>query len=90
MDKETGSELKPPATYKEMIEILRSRGLVIENDNKAIGILKRINYYRLTGYLLPFKINEEKYNDGTTFNQVVDLYDFDMRLFRNNSFVLWL
>lgn len=73
-------ELKPPATYKEMIEILKSRGLVIMSENRAIEILQRINYYRLTGYLLPFKVSEENYLNGTTFEQIVDLYDFDMRL----------
>ncbi|TFE24721.1 Abi family protein [Cohnella luojiensis] len=80
MDKSYESELKPPATYKEMIDILRSRGLKVGNENRATDILKRINYYRLTGYLLPYKINEEKYIDGTVFEHVVELYDFDMRL----------
>ncbi|MFD0712138.1 Abi family protein [Paenibacillus sp. GCM10027626] len=80
MDKSCEYELKPPATYKEMIGILKSRGLTVENESRAIDILKRINYYRLTGYLLPYKINEEEYIHGTTFEQVVDLYDFDMRL----------
>lgn len=73
-------ELKPPVTYKDMLNILNSRGLIIENANNAIEILKRINYYRLTGYLLPFKVNEEKYIDGITFEKIVALYDFDMRL----------
>jgi abortive infection bacteriophage resistance protein len=80
MDNNCESELKPPATYKEMVDILKSRGLTFENENRAIGILKRINYYRLTGYLLHYKVNEEKYIDGTTFENVANLYDFDMRL----------
>lgn len=74
------SELKPPATYEEMIKILKSRGLTIGNENRAMDTLKRINYYRLTGYLLPYKENTEKYIDGITFEHVVDLYNFDMRL----------
>lgn len=73
-------ELKPPATYKEMVEILKSRGLAIVNEERAIEIFQRISYYRLTGYLLPFKVNEESYLGGTTFEQIVDLYEFDMRL----------
>lgn len=73
-------ELKPPATYEEMLTLLKSRGLTIGNESRAVEILQRVNYYRLTGYLLPYKINENKYIDGTTFEQVVDLYDFDMRL----------
>lgn len=73
-------ELKPPATYKEMIKILKSRGLSVKNESRAIEILKRINYYRLTGYLLPFKVNEEKYIEGMTFEKVVELYEFDRGL----------
>lgn len=79
MDLNYQFELKPPVTYKDMLDILRSRGLTIENENNATEILKRINYYRLTGYLLPFKVNEEKYADGITFENIVNLYDFDMR-----------
>lgn len=75
-----GSSLKPPATYKHMVNILKSRGLIIKNESKAIRILKRISYYRLTGYLLPYKVSEEFYVEGTTFDQIVDLYHFDKRL----------
>lgn len=80
MDNTYESELKPPATYEEMINILKSRGLTIGNERKAIDTLKRINYYRLTGYLIPYKIDAEKYMDGTTFELIVDLYNFDMWL----------
>lgn len=80
LEKNSKLELKPPATYKEMIEILKSRGLTFRGESRAVQILKRINYYRLTGYLLLYKCDEEKYINGTSFEQVVDLYDFDIRL----------
>lgn len=34
---------------------LKTRGLVIENDLKALGYLKTIGYYRISGYLYPFR-----------------------------------
>ncbi len=72
--------LKPPATYAEMISRLKSRGLIVHDEDKAIDLLKRISYYRLTGYLLAYKLNETQYKEGLTFENIVDLYHFDMRL----------
>ena len=43
---------KPHLTYEEQIELLRDRGLIISNPAQAIRHLKRIGYYRLSGYTL--------------------------------------
>ncbi|GIQ70831.1 Abi family protein [Xylanibacillus composti] len=80
MDGNHETNLKPPATYTEMLDKFKDRGLIIQDEIKAVGILKRINYYRLTGYLLPYKLDENQYREGTTFENIVDLYHFDMRL----------
>ena len=37
--------IKEPKTFKEQIEILKSRQLTIDNDEEAINILKKVNYY---------------------------------------------
>lgn len=38
-------------TFEEQIEILKSRGLIISNEQKAIEILKQENYYNIVnGY----------------------------------------
>lgn len=63
-----------------MIVKLRSRGLIIQNEVAAIQTLKRVNYYRLSGDLLPYKVDEEKYSDGLSFEQLMELYEFDTRL----------
>ncbi len=72
-------KLKDPKTFEEQIEILRSRNMEIENEERAIEILKRTNYYRLTAYALQFKYNN-KYDNNITFDKMYKLYEFDMKL----------
>jgi abortive infection bacteriophage resistance protein len=43
---------KQPTTFEEQIEILRSRNLIIDDNQEAINILSRVNYYRLSAYML--------------------------------------
>jgi abortive infection bacteriophage resistance protein len=48
-------EVKSPTTYTEQVEILRSRGLGIPDADEAVKILKQVNYYRLSAYMLSLK-----------------------------------
>lgn len=62
---------------------LKSRGLVISDEDKAVRYLESIGYYRLSAYMYPFlKAPKEthQYKDGTTFQQVLNLYRFDKKL----------
>ena len=45
-------------TIDEQIEILRSRGLTIEDEAEAKDFLLRNNYYRVSGYSLTLRKNE--------------------------------
>jgi abortive infection bacteriophage resistance protein len=72
-------QLKPPKTFEEQLEILQSRGLKVGNYDKAIEILKRVNYYRFTAYTLTFK-QDDVFFPGTTFELIYRHYDFDARL----------
>lgn len=63
--------------------LLKSRGLVISDEDKAVRYLESIGYYRLSAYMYPFlKAPKEthQYKDGTTFQQVLNLYRFDKKL----------
>lgn len=68
--------MKKSKTVEEQLQILEKRGLVIENRDRAIEILRNVNYYTLTGYLFPFK-QGEKYQNGTSMNLAIKLYHFD-------------
>lgn len=67
----------------DLVALMKSRGLVISNDVRAILYLESIGYYRLSAYMHPFlKIPKEAhvYKEGTTFQQVLNLYRFDKKL----------
>lgn len=72
-------ELKKPLTFDEQIEKLKSHGIVIADIEEAKEILKRVNYYRFTGYALQFRKNPagSDYIEGTTFETVYHLYQVD-------------
>lgn len=73
-------------TIDEQIEILRSKGMVFEDYDKAREILLRENYFFLNGYRSPFLMNGTKrFIEGTTFDELYSLFIFD-RFFRNIIF----
>lgn len=80
---------KPATTIDEQLDLLKTRGLVIQDEDKAREILLDIGYYRLGFYLFPFEKSypqlrnrTHEYIDGATFEDAVKLYyfDFDLRL----------
>jgi abortive infection bacteriophage resistance protein len=75
----TESTIKKPTTFIERVNILKSRNLQIEEEEKAIETLKRINYYRLSAYMLSFK-SSDRFYDGVSFSDVYNLYNFDKKL----------
>lgn len=82
-------KLKPFKNFDEQLNKLKGRNLEIEKDNEEVAksILMRINYYRFTAYLLPFKTDEDKYLIGTKFNTIYNIYEFDRKL-RNITITL--
>jgi abortive infection bacteriophage resistance protein len=69
-------------TYEQQIQRLRNKNLTIPNKDTAITILQRVGYYALiTGYKDLFKnLTTKKYRDGTTFEDILALYQFDEQL----------
>ena len=57
---------KPPLTFQEQLELLESRGLVVSDRALALRWLGRVNYYRLSAYLYPFRLpGSDSYKVGT-------------------------
>lgn len=83
---ETGSTeesklIKPPKTFAEQVDILKRRNLIISNEQRAIEVLKRINYYRLSAYFLSLKQEgTDLFIDGTAFDKIYRIYEFDVKL----------
>ena len=77
-DKEMDN-VKRPTTFEEQINILKSRDLRIESDERAINILSSVNYYNFTGYLYTYKDRSGMYN-GITFDKAYRIYLCDKRI----------
>jgi abortive infection bacteriophage resistance protein len=73
---------KEAFTIEEHITQLIERGLIISNTEEAKHYLTNISYYRLAGYWWPMQSNktEHKFKEGSTFNDVISLYNFDSEL----------
>jgi len=71
----------------EQVEILRNKGLIINDEQYAMEVLFRENYFFLNGYRHLFMKSESNrtYIPGTTFEELYSLFLFD-RTFRNILF----
>jgi len=49
---------KPFLTYQQQLDLLKSRGLVVHDDEKALSTLRSISYYRLSAYSLTLRTND--------------------------------
>lgn len=71
---------KPALNVDEQIELLKSRGLIINNAEFAKQILSNITYYRLSCYMKYFQIDKDEYTKNVKFEDIVELYNFDEEL----------
>lgn len=82
---EQARPLKPPTSVPEQIELLRSRGMAVD-DELASQWLEAVLYYRLSAYWYPLRRvdTEEHVEDGfvpgADFADVVALYEADRKL----------
>ncbi|CAM4401764.1 Abortive infection bacteriophage resistance protein [Pedobacter westerhofensis] len=73
---------KTATTIAEQIALLKERGLEITDDRRAEKYLITVGYYRLTGYMYHFQLDDgrHKFKKGTTFEDIIDTYNFDKKL----------
>lgn len=75
--------VKPFLTYEKQLEnLIDKKQLIIENKEYALAKLQDVSYYSLIdGYKnLFYNPMTRKYEAGTTFEDIVALYDFDKKL----------
>lgn len=74
-------------TLDEQIEILKSKGLIIDDIEEAKEILFRENYFFVSGYrhLFMRSLKETRFIDGTTFDELYAMFLFDRKI-RNIMF----
>ena len=69
----------------EQIEILKHRGMIINDEEYAKVVLLRENYFFLNGYRHLFMQDDRKFLEGSTFEEMYSLFLFD-RSFRTIVF----
>lgn len=73
---------KPPLSYSAQLQQLKDRGLIINNDQKALHLLEVVSYYRLSGYWYPMLADKKnhKFKPNSNFETVFNIYKFDREL----------
>ncbi len=83
---------KPHLSFKQQLDLLKSRGLEITDDVAALAYLSRVGYYRLSGYWYPCRKpipssagqyraqRSDEFMPGARFEDGVALYVFDKKL----------
>ncbi len=85
---------KPWLSLEQQAEQLASSGVEVGDRDRAAALLKAVGYYRLTGYLYPFRKSESYlsgdgrtrtrvlsgYRPGTTLDHARSIIDFDRQL----------
>ncbi|MCG1615179.1 Abi family protein [Staphylococcus epidermidis] len=70
--------MRPFKTIDEQIQILKDRGLIIEDHVETRSYLIRNNYYNVVNmYSKMFQSSENSYIAGTTFKEIKALHIFD-------------
>ena len=74
-------------TIDEQLEILKTKGLIIEDEEETKEILLRENYFFINGYriLLMNSYSDKTFVPGATFRELYSIFLFD-RYFRNILF----
>ncbi len=73
---------KESRSIKEQIELLKKRGMTINDEEFAREQLRNISYYRLKGYWWDMQEDRERhvFQDGSRFEDVIARYSFDKEL----------
>ena len=72
-------------TLDEQIDILRNKGLTINNEEQTKEVLLKENYFFINGYRNILYTKDRKFIKGTTFEELYSVFLFD-RTFRNILF----
>ncbi|HFI0463783.1 TPA: Abi family protein [Streptococcus suis] len=72
--------MKPFKNLDDQIELLKSRGLIIDNDDFAKKYLLQNSYYNVINVHSKFFMNDDKYIENTTFKEIVKTHIYDTEI----------
>ena len=66
---------KQPIDYPQQIQMLKERGLIIDDEKRALEQLRIISYFRLANYLRPMEQDKVThiFKPNSTFENALDL-----------------
>lgn len=74
-------ELKTHLTYEAQITLMSERGLNFSDTEQVLSTLKRLGYYRLSGYTFPLREpGSDNFAPNAKFDDALKLYEFDKKL----------
>lgn len=71
---------KPALSVPDQLELLKSRGLTILNEDRARQFLEVVALFRLSPYMRPFQVPndpEHHFRPESTLREIVSIYRFD-------------
>lgn len=73
---------KKPADFDTQLEMLKQRGLIINDEDTALKFLTSVSYFRMTSYWRLFETDttSHQFVSGTHIEDIISLYDFDKKL----------
>lgn len=73
---------KQPIDFPGQVEMLKERGLIIEDEQYALECLRIISYFRLANYLRPMEYEKvvHRFKPDSRFENAISLYYFDKKL----------
>jgi abortive infection bacteriophage resistance protein len=74
------NQLKPPLAINQQLQLLVSRGMIINDRKEASQFLIDNNYYRLNAYLHKFLDNQDHFFPNTNFSKIMEFNSNDIFL----------
>lgn len=73
---------KQPIDLPGQVEMLKERGLIIEDEQYTLECLRIISYFRLANYLRPMEYDKvvHRFKPDSRFENAISLYYFDKKL----------
>lgn len=68
------------ATFDEQLKIIEDKGFKISDREECLNFLKRVNYYDISAYFLPFRNSDHTIQKGIEFKRIYKIYEFDRKV----------
>ena len=72
--------VKKPTTFNEQVENIKLKGFTVDDEDFCKNFFMRVNYYRFSAYLLPFRKPDKTFLTGVKFAQAYKMYEFDNKM----------